>query len=343
MKQPKRYAELLVPLGGLLLFLLVPDAARAGVKEALSLCAGVLIPALFPVSVLSACVLRMGGGAAAERLFGRAAERLLGVPGSGAAPLVLGLLGGYPLGAQLAAEACLEGRLSRRDASQLAGLCNQAGPGFLLGAMGALLGSPALGAALMTVQLCSALLTGMLLRAPGAGSSQRPVRSEALPFRTALPASISGSAAAMLRLTGSVVFFRALLCCAERVLPLNKLPPLLYAAAEGVLELSGGAALLTGLSAPGVFPLLAALCAWGGLCVHLQAAEAFSGAGLQMGPYLRCKALQSGIAWLLAELLSPLLWAKGPTSAWLAQLLFLFILFFVGIKKTNWKTEKNVI
>ena len=52
--------RLLLPLGGIALFLIFSSRAAEGALSGLRLAAEVLIPSLFPVGVLSGCLLRMG-------------------------------------------------------------------------------------------------------------------------------------------------------------------------------------------------------------------------------------------------------------------------------------------
>lgn len=293
--------RLLLPLGGLVLLLLLPARAAAGAAAGLKLAAGVLIPSLFPVGVLAGCLLRMEPENAAERLAGRAVRAVFGVSGTGAVPLILGLLGGFPLGARLVASLYRDGRLSRAEAERLSGLCNNAGPAFLLGVVGTVLGELRLGAALAGIQLLSVLLTGLLLREPGQVIQAAPKRGGKVPGPgDALLSSLRDTALSMVFLTGTVIFFQAGLACLEALLPLASLPPLSRALLAGSLELSGGVSALLGLPAETAFPAAALLVGWGGCCVHLQAAEALRAAGLPVKPYLRVKLLQGAICLLLS-------------------------------------------
>ena len=335
---------LLLSAGGLALFLCVPGAAGAGARKGLALCAQALIPSLFPVSVLAGCILRMGGGDLAGRWAGRPFRRLYGLPESGAAILLLGFLGGYPLGARLAAEACRDEALSKEEASRLAGLGNNAGPAFLLGVAGGVFGSAALGALLLGLQLCSGLLSGVLLREdPRERAHVGPLPRAPMPFGAALPQAIGESAGAMLRLTGAVVFFQAVMGALEALLPPTALPHPLRVLLMGSLELSGGVALVSGGDPMGSLPLLAALCGWGGLCVHLQAAEAFHQAGLPLGPYLKHKGLQAGIALLLGQIVLSIRAGNLLPAGLAAGVLALGGKFFSQWKKTHWKMAKPVL
>ncbi|MBO4418307.1 MAG: hypothetical protein J5789_00545 [Oscillospiraceae bacterium] len=296
--------RLWLPLTGIGLFLLFPGPAGEGARAGLRLCGTVLIPALFPVSVLAGCLVRTGTAQRTRRRASRWMRALFGLPETCALPLLLGLLGGFPLGAHLTAAAREEGWIGRQEAARLAGLCNNAGPAFLLGAVSSLLGSPALGIQLWAIQLLSALLAGLFLRQTPAAAAGGTAQAVSQPSPGAvLPKCIESSALAMLRLTGAVVFFQAALACLAAVLPVSALPAVWQAGFYGILELTGGLSALQAARPEAVLPLGAALLGWGGLCVHLQAAEALARADIPLGPYFRHKALQAGISLLLAAFL----------------------------------------
>ena len=312
-----RGKRFILPLGGILLLLLSPGRAAAGVREGLRLSGTLLIPALFPVSVLAGCLIRMGPETGADRLLGGLTRRLLGLSGVCAVPLVLGQLGGFPLGAQLTASLYRQGLISREDALRLSALSNQAGPAFLLGALGTILGGAAYGAALLLIQALSVLLCGLLVRNPGRqtmAAAPMPRQNACPGFWELLPQALGESAVSMLRLTGAVSFFLALRSCLRPLLEFLSLPGPAGVLLSGFLELSGGAAGLSGLRPQTALPAAALLTGWGGLCVHLQAAEALSGAGLSLGPYLKIKLAQSGICLNLALLLETILGFTEPAA-----------------------------
>ena len=88
---------------------------------------------------------------------------LFRVNGSCAAALVLGLIGGYPVGAKAAADLYRNGRCNESEARRLLGFCNNAGPSFLIGVVGAgIFQSAKLGLLLEGIHIFSALLIGLL-------------------------------------------------------------------------------------------------------------------------------------------------------------------------------------
>ena len=152
----------------MVLLILRSKAVQAGVRSGLALCGRVLIPALFPFSVLSGLLLRSGGAAALGAKADGWMRRRFHLPGQAAAPLLTGLMGGYPLGAQSLAALYKAGGMTKSEAVALSAFCNHPGPAFLVGAVGAsVLGEPTLGLWLWGVTVCSALLTGILFYASG--------------------------------------------------------------------------------------------------------------------------------------------------------------------------------
>ena len=90
-----RWITLLL-LGVMGALLALSEQAGQAVRQGLSLCAGSMIPSLFPFFVLSSLFTSLGGGTVLWRLpfFSR----------QGSTVFFLGALGGYPLGAAAAAE-----------------------------------------------------------------------------------------------------------------------------------------------------------------------------------------------------------------------------------------------
>ena len=84
---------------GLMLF---PKECLAAAKTGLELCGNVILPSLFPFFVLSSLVVDLGLAAYPGRVLEPVMRPLFRVNGSCAAALVLGFVGGYPVGARTA-------------------------------------------------------------------------------------------------------------------------------------------------------------------------------------------------------------------------------------------------
>lgn len=86
-------------LCAMLEMILAPQQMIESGRYALSLCAELIIPSLFPFFVLSGLLNRLGFAAAIARQLAKPAARLYSVSGAGATAFFMGLVGGYPLGA----------------------------------------------------------------------------------------------------------------------------------------------------------------------------------------------------------------------------------------------------
>ena len=139
--------------------LLYSRPVSAAVTDSLGLCANVLLPTLFPFFVLSSLLTECRFPARARGLM----PRLLGLPNSMTPAVVLGAVGGYPVGARTVAQLYVQGRCSKEQAVQALAFCNNAGPAFVIGAIGGgMLADGRLGLRLWLVHLCSALLIAVL-------------------------------------------------------------------------------------------------------------------------------------------------------------------------------------
>lgn len=276
------------------LLLLRPQEAAAAVRDGLTLCARTVIPSLFPFFVVISLLLQLGLAEALQGVCGAIMGPLFHLRGVCALPLLAGLLGGYPSGAGAIAGLYEQGGISRQEAELLLGFCDNCGPAFLLGYIGAgVLGDPAAGAALFLIHGLSAVLAGALLcrlcRDRGSVRAEGRGRSRMVSFPQALTASVSGALQSMLNICAFVVLFRVLAALPPVPLPF----PLL-----GALEMvSAAAALPAGRMA---FPAAAAVVGWGGLSVHCQAMSVAAPAGLSFRWHWLGKALQAVLSFLLA-------------------------------------------
>ncbi len=296
----------------------------ASVREGLSLCAQVLIPSLFPFLVLSNLFLRRNyqqfASAALRPLMGP----LFGLPAEAGGALILGAVGGYPVGAGMAFRLYDAGGLSGRETSRLLAFCNNAGPGFVFGVVGlGLFGSAAIWLRLYLTHLSAALLTGMALHFwsdPPASGNRAPLSrsGNVEPFAESFVASVREAAATMMNVCAFLVFFAVLLAFL-RATPFLTLPARFLGKVfrlpenaalslpEGVLELSHGIAALrrAGCTDGAALPVSAFLLGWGGLCVHAQTFSLRGGRKLEMGPYCKGKLAQGLLSALLIQNIIP--------------------------------------
>ena len=266
------------------------EAAQA-VRDGLALCAGSVIPALFPFLAVSGLLTALDAGASPA--LGPLA-RLLGCSRAGARAFLLGLTGSYPVGARTVAQLYRRGGISRREACRLLLFSNNCGPAFILGVAGlGCCGSRRAGVLRWGVHILAALVIALALPRRAAEPPERPGSVPARPpLVPALIAAVRDAAGTMVYICGFVVFFLVLLRVMGRVTGLSH--PVL----SGAVELTQGILALPHTRRG--FVWAAGLLGWGGLSVHGQSAAVLSGTDLPMGPYLAAKAAHAAVSVLLA-------------------------------------------
>lgn len=266
------------------------EAAQA-VRDGLALCAGSVIPALFPFLAVSGLLTALDAGASPA--LGPLA-RLLGCSQAGARVFLLGLTGSYPVGARTVAQLYRRGGISRREAGRLLLFSNNCGPAFILGVAGlGCFGSLRAGVLLWGVHILAALVIALALPRRAAEPPERPGSVPPRPpLVPALIAAVRDAAGTMVYICGFVVFFLVLLRVLGRVTGLSH--PVL----SGAVELTQGVLALPHTRRG--FVWAAGLLGWGGLSVHGQSAAVLSGTDLPMGPYLAAKAAHAAVSVLLA-------------------------------------------
>ena len=286
----KRLLPLYLTAAAFLALVLLAPRAAEGARQGLSVCAAALLPSLFPFFALSNLLSGLGLAELLSGAVGKAVERLFRVSACGAQAFLLGVTGGYPLGAHAVAELRRKELVSRDEAERLLAFCNNSGPAFILGAAGGVFHSPGAGALLYCTHLLGAACVGLVFRGRGAPpvSPHRPPDPPRR-FAEAFPSAVSGALASTLTVCGYVVLFSALLGC---VPPLASLPPLPRALLTGFAELGGGVAALRGLPAsPTALATAALLLGWGGLSVHAQTLSAAAGTDISCARHLAGRAL----------------------------------------------------
>ena len=153
-----------------------PQEVSAAVTEGLRLSVSVLIPSLVPFFICVNLTSALGLTGVLARVFAPVMRRMFHVSGAGCTAVLCGAAGGYPSGAQCVAALYREGQLSRAEAEYLLLFCNNAGPAFLFGAVGTVLGIGMKGCLLLWgIHLLSALVIGLVNRPKEApNASTRP-------------------------------------------------------------------------------------------------------------------------------------------------------------------------
>ena len=337
-----QYRDALLGLGLLwtaLALVLWPGEAMGAMKDGLKLCGNVILPSLFPFFVLSSLVVELGMSRYLGRLLEPVMVPLFRVGGACSAALALGFVGGYPVGARTAIQLYQNGQCSRTEAERLLAFCNNSGPAFILGVVGAgVFGSGKAGLLLYLAHILASVCVGVLFRFYKPSHRPRTYRRGGPQFQSAsFPAafthSITGAMASALNICAFVLFFTVflrLLSYAGVLGSLSRglavlLSPLglseLWARRllTGLLEISSGVTSLTDGALTGRLSMAAFMLGWAGASVHCQVLAFLGDSGLSMGTYVWGKLLHGILSSLLTAVLCALFPISGPVSYFLAE------------------------
>ena len=307
--------------------------------KGVDLCIQSVIPSLFPFIVLSGL---LTGSLSNAQISGiKPLNKLFGIPQGSEILVLLGFLGGYPVGAKNICDAHCGGFLKKETAKRMLIFCNNAGPAFIFGIVASQFPSPSAGWYLWGVLILSALITAALLPNKPEAASTPTKKQENSPQAILNAVKATGS------ICGWVVIFRVLLGFAERLL-LNKLPNEVNVLISGLLELTNGCVRLT--SIPGGFERFAVgavLLSFGGVCVTMQTATVVG--TLKMDSYIQGKVLQSCISYILCLALQPVLfpspiqWQSIIVGIAASVIAAFTVYYFRNIKECSRFPARNIV
>jgi sporulation integral membrane protein YlbJ len=309
----------------LLLMLAYPSATMDGALDGLRLWARYVLPSLLPYCILSQMLIESGTVARVGRLFAPITRGIFRLPSAGGPSLLLAYLAGSPTGARVARQLYEEGLLGHDAATRFASVSAMAGPLFLVGTVGGMLGESRAGLLVLCACLVAALLNGVLWRFFGkAPPAKEPAPQPLKPALRALPGAIRDACAACIAVGGAIAFFSVLIALATEANVLSvlaaPLSPLLgqdlaKALLSGMLEMTNGIRQVVDLplSVQQRAALTVAIASFGGLSVAAQAAL-FLHNIIPMRLYLLQRSTQALLGYGCAIALTPLFFPGVETT-----------------------------
>ena len=335
----KKWVDMIFICGILLMLyalLLLPEVSVSAARDGIELCLNVIIPSLFPFFVLSTLAVDMGMISALGKLTEKIMRPLFRVNGSCAGAFLLGILGGYPVGARTAISLYESGSCTKTEAERLLSFCNNSGPAFILGVVGAgIFSSSKAGIWLYLAHVTASVVVGILFRSYGGKEESRQIThimsTEYRPFSQAFPDAVKNAFSGTGNICAFVIFFTVVI---RLLFQTGILPFISSVFTRFGLDVSVVESLVTGLieMTSGVWSLrdmagdmgdklsmAAFILGWAGLSVHCQVLSFIGTSGLSTRTYFFGKLSHGILSGILVWLLSSLMNWDTPVSAHLAQ------------------------
>lgn len=140
-----------------------PSATSGGAYEGLKICSSVVIPALFPFTVVAIFFQKSGALDWLGSRLNKLSLYLLSINGTEFTVLLLSLLGGYPVGAKIVDNLYSSHSLNKKQAIRLLKFCVNPSPAFFISVIGSnLLGSKKAGIILLLSNFFACILLALI-------------------------------------------------------------------------------------------------------------------------------------------------------------------------------------
>ena len=289
-------------LSGILLFIFLfifSEKFLEGINIGLLNCAKIVIPSLFPFLIASALA---GSGEIPKPLkyiLEPISKFLFNLPAESLPCIILGQFGGYLSGAKSAQTLYSNGILSKAQSSRMLMFSINAGMGFSVNAVGnAILNSRQAGKVLLAALSISSLFMGIICRfIPDKTEDKKTKTIKArITLSSAVVNSVSSASQAMLAACAFVALFSGIGAVADEYIKsdFGRL------AVSCLLEVTKGCADAAGKVS---LPALAAICAFGGLCVHMQIFSLAQSLDLKVSRFYFFRFFHSALAYAVCKII----------------------------------------
>lgn len=278
------------------LLLIFPAEAAGGARNGIGYCLQILIPSLYPFMVLAVFVVKCGLSEKMGKPFERFSRRVLKLPGSSAATILMSAIGGYPTGARSISALYEEGAISEKQAVRMLCFCVNAGPAFVISAVGAgFLRNNQFGVILFVSQLLASMVLSIIcgITAPDEPPLPQVKHPRKRRAADALVESAADAARAMISMCCFVVLFAAFIS----LLRIFVKEPRTATALSAFLEVTGGCADLTRLGVP--LWVFSFAIGWGGICVHFQVFSSVGNIRINLSRFVLFRLLHGILAALI--------------------------------------------
>ena len=271
------------------------EISREGIKGGIELCINVVIPSLFPFMTLSLFVVKSGVCEKIGALSGKITRAVFYLPKEAAGAILIGL------GVKMTHELLKSGAIDKKSAKRLSLSSVNAGPAFIITAVGqCLFGSKTAGVLLfVSCALASLIFTavlGIIARITKAELSVNKKKKCERSLAEAFTESAAGAGKGIFQICAFVLLFSAVTAFIK-VLPLTQEIKVWLC---GILEVTTGCSL-----AYGKLPIYALppILSFGGVCVFCQIYKDLKETGVKTYEYFGGRIFCCALSFLIFRLL----------------------------------------
>lgn len=310
----------ILSLAAAVLLLWMSPSVTRGVVQGLALCAQSIIPSLFVFMILAVFLSRSAAGRVLSVLFYPITRWVLRLDPQLGSVIAMSFVGGYPVGASLLSDLVRRGEVSQETASRMMCFCCNAGPAFVITAVGVqFFGSAKAGLILLASHMLSSLAIGWALsfRRPAPNPPKRERKEAALGYSQAFVEAVASASSSILMICAYVVLFSAVLVllsdsgilpgAAAALSTVTGLEESFFTSLlGGLLEVTTGCAALVQAKVGSPLVLASFFLSFSGISIHMQVRHCFRGLQVSLRPFLISRfagaLLSAGLTWGILRL-----------------------------------------
>ena len=294
----KSFFTAISALGAGIILLFQSAELSEGIRRGLSVCSYAVIPALFPFMALSVFICKSSAADFFELLF-RPVTKLLKIPACCGGVLLAAAIGGYPAAAKCMNDLVVAGRLSPETAGKMLCYCVNAGPPFLIGAVGAaIFGDIKIGVMLFFAQALSAVLIALATAAFSKKQEEAAVLKIQGPGNAVCVVdSVIAAAESCFRMCAFIVIASGVFELSEEsaLFKFFGESPAAKAILSGIFEVTSGCIASGKVGGFAAIIIAGAVASFSGISVMLQVAAVTDGSGIPLTPFVISRFAHAGI------------------------------------------------
>ena len=269
--------------------LLNPKSASDGIKNGITLLLSTVIPSLFPFLVIASYIASSDSFRILSKFFKKFTFLIFKISPDGFIPVIMGLIGGYPIGAKITADLYKSGRLTQNEAERLMYFTVNSGPAFTITAVGlSMLNNYYSGLILYLSNVLTALTMGFLCRFLSDNTHNELQKTIKKDKSYAFINSVSSGSNAIINISAWVLTF----ACLSGIIESFNFNRNIELFLNSILEVTNGCKICSGKTS---LPLISAILGFGGLSVICQVSPYFSACKVKFRNFLVSRILNASL------------------------------------------------
>ncbi len=276
-----------------------PLLSSEGIRKGLEISAGTMVPSLFPFLVVSSFAELSGAidfsGEKTDKFF----RKIFGCSGKTGSTILFGLFSGFPAGCSLASELYSKNKITQNEAKRIALSSVNAGPAFVIGAVGSMYLDSVRAGIIMFISLSlSSLLIAFFTKLflPCSPYEESTHETEKPSLSEAFVASVYSGSKNMLLICGWLLLFS----CLTNIISGTTDNETFSSIVKIFSEVSSGCKEMSRTKNPAH---LVFVIGWSGLCVHCQILPYIIRIGLKMKFFFCSRLFHAGLSALITAAL----------------------------------------